>query len=177
MNEPIIRKQQSSTSRRICITQVTCNELNENEGKISRVGCIIRYLSEEDTYTYLLNRSNQNYLSDFGGGIRQKESWIEGFSRELTEECPWMKENIIQSLCSGNDTLFFLEVSRKNTVRLLILITYTKRPTYLSLFHPTQEVKELVTMLEHQLVQTFTSTIGLNYGLLQLRRVVRQGLL
>ncbi len=41
-----------------------------NSLRIVRAGCILRY-KKDNTFYYILNKSNRNYLSDFGGGIKK----------------------------------------------------------------------------------------------------------
>lgn len=164
------------TDKKFCIKKVhTYDEFSY----IQRVGCIIRYPSDSEprTYHYVLNRSNLNYLSDFGGGIRRNESWIDGFSRECVEECPWMKEDILGLIHNTSITQLFLEITKGHTCKLLFLITLPQMPTFLSRFYPTEEVKELLLLSSAQILRAFTFTSGLNYGILSLKRIYRASLL
>lgn len=145
---------------------------------IDRAGCILRYPIDEHRFEYVLNRSNYDYLSDFGGGVRDKETWKEGLTRELLEECPWMYEDIIELLFKKESTYsIFLQTTKgeKNN-RLLILIDVPEKPSFLTEFHPTKDVKELVLLSSEQLLRAFMFTSGINYGILQLKKIYRQGL-
>ncbi len=148
---------------------------------IDRVGCILRY-KKNNTFYYILNKSNRNYLSDFGGGIKKNEHWKNGFYRELEEEGPWMKEYIETYIETEINTFSFLKTSktrkRKTEVnQLLILIDLYKEPEFISTFYKTHEVEELYILNSSQLLYTFNYEYRLNYGLLQLKKIVLNDML
>ena len=148
---------------------------------ISRVGCILRY-NKNNNFFYILNKSNRNYLSDFGGGIKTKEDWKTGFYRELEEECPWMKEYIEMHVETGINIHYFLsklEYNRsgiKNAKQLLILINLYNEPEFIYKFYKTDEVQELILLNSKQLLNTFNYIESINSGIFQLKNIVLNGL-
>jgi len=151
---------------------------------IVRVGCILRY-KKNNTFYYILNKSNRNYLSDFGGGVSKNEGWKAGLYRELEEECPWMKEYIEMHIESEINIQLFLQKSKSSKFRgendtesvnqLLILIDLYEEPNYLSQFYKTDEVQELIVLNSKQLLNTFKYKTTINYGILQLKKLVLNG--
>ncbi len=165
---------------------------------INRVGCIIKW-KVNNNWSYLLNKSSGNFISDFGGGIKKKEFWKDGFYRELSEECDWMKDFIIHFIETNNFSSFlFQKINSKNTIhysQLLIIIDisntilldYTifkeslfnyqiKVPIILKHFYPTKEIKELLILSTNQLINLFNG-YGLNTGLNQLKKIHKKNLL
>lgn len=66
------------------------------KGNGGRAG-IIPFFYDDQAH-YLLNISNRGLVSDFGGGIKKKQTIYEGFVRELSEEIPKWKDELIRSL-------------------------------------------------------------------------------
>jgi len=52
-----------------------------------RVGVLVYYIEDEQRH-YVLNISNRQLYSDFGGGVKKKWSPYEGLKKELSEEVP-----------------------------------------------------------------------------------------
>ena len=175
-----IPKLPQSNHKRIRIQNVNLSDI-QTDSQIDRAGCIIRTQHpDKNGFLYVLNRSNHNYLSDFGGGIRKCESWKDGFIRELTEECPWMKQEIVEYIEHSDSTQCLLDNTRGHHSRLLIVLTLpdcTSVNDWISKYHPVEEVKELVLLDSEQLCKAFTFTSGINYGILQLKRAFREGLI
>ena len=151
-----------------------------NSLQIVRAGCILRY-KKNNTFHYILNKSNRNYLSDFGGGIKKNESWKDGLYRELKEECPWMKEYIEMHIETEINIQLFLEQSKVGKCsesvinKLLIVIDLYNEPEYITQFHKTDEVKDLIVLNSQQLKDSFKYKTILNYGILQLKNLVSNG--
>ena len=151
-----------------------------NSLQIVRAGCILRY-KKNNIFYYILNKSNRNYLSDFGGGVSKNEGWKAGLYRELEEECPWMKEYIEMYIDTEINIQLFLEQSKLGKCsesvvnKLLILIDLYDEPEYITQFHKTYEVKELIVLNSQQLKDSFKYKTILNYGMLHLKKLVSNG--
>ena len=161
-----------------------------------RVGIILR-IRESSGYTYILNRSNRNYLSDIGGGVKKRETWQVGLSRELTEETPWIKEYILRRIhvargstwsvhfWSGVQCFCDSDSQGQDAKRSVMFIIdhIPKHDVLHSRFKPTEEVQELVLLKSYQLLKVFdwiSSTPGVhsvNNGILMLKALHRQRLI
>ncbi len=58
---------------------------------------------------------------------------------------------------------------------LLIVIDLYQEPEYITQFHKTDEVKELIVLNSQQLKDSFKYITILNYGILQLKKLVLNG--
>lgn len=68
------------------------------KGNGGRAGIIPFFYDDHFQAHYFLNISNRSLLSDFGGGIKKKQTIYNGFVRELSEEIPKWKDELIRCL-------------------------------------------------------------------------------
>jgi hypothetical protein len=177
-------KQNKINNGKNCENNININNLPQDV-YINRVGCILRYYKDnkDNNFYYILNKSNRNYLSDFGGGIKTKEDWKTGFYRELEEECPWMKEYIEMHVETEINIHYFLSKAEynqsgiKNAKQLLILIDLYNEPEFISNFYKTNEVQELIVLNSKQLSNTFNYKKSINSGIFQLKNIVSNHLI
>ena len=80
----------------------------------------------------------------------------------------------IQSFLSKSE---FNRSGNKNANQLLILIDLYKEPEFISNFYKTDEVQELIVLNSKQLLNTFEYKTSINSGLLQLKKIVLNGLI
>jgi hypothetical protein len=162
------------------------------KGNGGRAG-IIPFFYHNFQPRYLLNISNRNLLSDFGGGIKAKQTIYDGFLRELSEEIPKWKNELIRRLEDEKnyhiihciETIYLDKQESKHTgLKHQILIICQVDPSTLlydndKLIYevgvaPSKEVKSLMTMGHSELVSFLTNPINnttMNNGLQQFKRI------
>jgi hypothetical protein len=121
----------------------------------------------------VLNRSNRNLISDFGGGIKSDFTPYDGLIKELSEEVPFWQEEFMERLESSDPIVHSVEIYYPDNIRHSkeIIRTWTSIflpiPKYLlNTFTETQEVKELIIIP----VEKFSSFLVKN------RRSINAGL-
>lgn len=127
--------------------------LNEEEYSVERCGIIPYCKINDNEYKFLLGlKSNYGkYYGDFGGGIRKKESYIDGLIREVIEESSTLifKDglSIIKQIVTSK--LIFHQTKNKFIktlfIEFLVEIPFSKHyitdfPNY-NLFHEHFEVR------------------------------------
>jgi hypothetical protein len=124
---------------------------------------------------YYFNVSNRNLYSDFGGGIKQKETLFEGLVREVREEAPLWQDYLLERVeadyvkCHVVETLF-PEKPENNRIEVLVFVTIDI--SILPLFIPTKEVTSVFTVMEVQVKYWLEQTENkfLNTGLMQFKK-------
>jgi hypothetical protein len=166
------------------------------KGNGGRAG-IIPFFYENFQPYYLLNMSDRELLSDFGGGIKKKQKIYDGFVRELDEEIPKWKNELIRSLEDvGNyhlihciETIYLDKEDEPNGfLRHLILVICQVDPSRLLydddnklLYNEmpvSKEVQRLITMSHSELLSFLTNPSNnnvreptMNNGLQQFKRI------
>lgn len=138
----------------------------------SRIGLI---LFDDYDRLYYFNVSNRNLYSDFGGGIKQKETLFEGLVREVREEAPLWQDYLLERVeaeyvnCHVVETLF-PEKPENNRIEVLVFVTIDI--SILPLFIPTKEVTSVFTVMEIQVKYWLEQTENkfLNTGLMQFKK-------
>jgi hypothetical protein len=122
------------------------------KGYGGRIG-VLPYFVKDNQLHVLLNRSNRNLISDFGGGVRATLSPYQGLLKELAEEVPFWKDYLEQEMNYGEtmahtvETYYPLDEQRsKQTLRTWTTIFVQVDPSILEHFQTTKEVKELLTV-------------------------------
>jgi len=153
------------------------------KGNGGRAG-IIPFFYHNFQRHYLLNISNRDLVSDFGGGIKKKQKIYDGFLRELDEEIPKWKDELIRRLedesARASDNLIIHcvetiyldkeEESKHPGLKHQILVICQVDPSTLlydndKLIYevgvaPSKEVTYLLTMVHSELVSFVTNPIN-----------------
>jgi hypothetical protein len=132
-----------------------------------RIG-IIPYCYEGEKLHYIINRSNRNRYSDFGGGFRKNEYPYNGLLREIREEIPcWypylsdLVEDVPLIYCEENMS------AKSDQLRLNILVFLKVDKRHLSPFEPSKEVTDIYYMNQNEIDELYQT--DLNQGLKMLR--------
>lgn len=96
---------------------------------------------EDSQRHYVLNISNRQLYSDFGGGVKKKLSPYEGLTKELSEEVPQWADN--KNIIIYNEEN--LSADDRN-IRTETMIIFQIEKNILSSFRGTEEVRDLVVM-------------------------------
>ena len=202
---PNVEKKQIFTYPRFSCTKIivewsiTLDQFRSIEkGNGGRAGIIPFFYDNSQRY-YLLNISNRDLVSDFGGGIKAKQTIYNGFLRELSEEIPKWKDELIrriedESARASEDLIIHcietihLEDSKYPGLKHQILIICKIDPSTLlydndKLIYevgvaPSKEVTHLVTMVHSELVSFVTNPLNnardepmMNSGIYQFKRI------
>jgi hypothetical protein len=125
---------------------------------------------------YIFNLSNRGLMSDFGGGVRAKNTPYYGLMKELSEECPQWMDYILEQIDTNPEVKIhcvetfhkYDEQKTKKQARFCIEIVVPFDESLLSDFCVTKEVKELVKVKKTE-IHTFLSTNRINSGLSHLQ--------
>ena len=157
---------------------VTMNEIKQVQAGYgsSRIGIVVLFGYSRN---YLFNISNRGLYSDFGGGIRKKETLYDGLVREVREEVPFWSDYFLQCAeaevvkCHVVDTLH-LNKPELNRIEALVFITIDdgQYETMMQLFVPTKEVESIFFVPEMYIKDWLESTdnVLLNTGLMQYKK-------
>lgn len=133
-----------------CVSLPLVKQIPKGYG--GRIG-ILPYFVKDNQLHVLLNRSNRNLISDFGGGVKAGHSPYQGLLKELTEEIPFWKdylENEMEAtlpMAHTVETYYPLDAQRsKQTLRTWTTLFVQVDPSILENFQQTKEVKELLTV-------------------------------
>ena len=149
-----------------------------SEGYGGRIG-LLPYFYDAITgkRMYMLNISNRNLYSDFGGGFKLNRSPYKGLLKELSEEAPQWADYFIERLNEITDfppVIYFTEniLSTRQQLRTDIMIVLQIDPSKLSEFVQTKEVKELKIVDDDDLFTLFNTQYDkLNNGLRLIRTI------
>lgn len=155
-------------AQRVCLSHI--KQIPKGYG--GRIG-VLPYFIRDNQFYVLLNRSNRNLISDFGGGVKSTHSPYQGLLKELSEEVPFWKDYIEQEMEAtypmGHtvETYYPLDPQRtKQTLRTWTTVFVQVNESILSHFHETKEVKELLTVPMMMLPQfLLTNRNKINSGL------------
>jgi hypothetical protein len=157
---------------------VTMNEIKQVQSGYgsSRIGIVVLFGYSRN---YLFNISNRGLYSDFGGGIRKKETLYDGMVREVGEEVPFWSEYFLECAeaegvkCHVVETLH-TEKPELNRIEALvfIMIDDSEYETMMQLFEPTKEVQSIFFVPEMYIKDWLESTDNalLNTGLMQYKK-------
>jgi hypothetical protein len=156
---------------------VTLNEIKQVKAGYgsSRIGLVVLLGTSRN---YLFNISNRGLYSDFGGGIRKKETLYDGLVREVHEEIPFWADYFLQCaeaegvICHVVETLH-LDKPELNRIEVLVFITIDDYGfQYMPLFEPTKEVQDIFYVPEMYItywLESIDNTL-LNTGLMQYKK-------
>jgi hypothetical protein len=159
------------------------------KGYGGRVGVLLYYINEDGMRHYILNISNRQLYSDFGGGVKAKSTPYEGLVSELRQEVPQWADELLEEMAKmGEDRMIIYNNENINTTGLrmetMIILPVDKR--ILSTFRETKEVRELVIMNEGEFYDLLFHTVmvddvygavvqHLNNGLVMIRNALASG--
>lgn len=140
----------------------------------SRIGLVV--LCTYGRY-YLFNVSNRNLMSDFGGGISQKEKLYDGLVRELHEEVPFWADYFLKCTevegvkCHVVETIY-REKPELNRIEALVFIMVDEQEFFKIPFEPTKEVNSIFFVPEMYIKHWLENTDNklLNTGLMQYKK-------
>ena len=134
-----------------------------------RVGILAYVVDSSGNRNYLLNISNRQLYSDFGGGFSSKNSPYDGLIRELKQETPQWSEYFLDKLDEPDTKLYIYSteniIAAKNQLRLDIMIVMEVDTSIIRDFIPTKEVLELVIANDHKMREIFRDGRKINNGL------------
>lgn len=134
-----------------------------------RVGILAYVVDSNGNRNYLLNISNRQLYSDFGGGFSSKNSPYDGLIRELKQETPQWSEYFLDKLDDPDTKLYIYSteniIAAKNQLRLDIMIVMEVDTSIIRDFIPTKEVLELVIANDHKMREIFRDGRKINNGL------------
>ena len=143
----------------------------------SRIGVIVLGLNQRD---YLFNISNRGLYSDFGGGVKMKDTLYNGLIKELLQEVPQWKDYFLWCAeaeyvkCHVVETLFN-ETPEKNFIEVLVFIMVNEMDmadvSKMNPFKPTKEVLSVFIVNEFYIKEWLDGNkTVLNTGLKQFRK-------
>jgi hypothetical protein len=156
---------------------VTMNEIKQVQSGYgsSRIGIVVLCMHSRN---YLFNTSNRGLYSDFGGGIRKKESLYDGMIREVGEEIPFWAEYFLK--CTEDDYVkchvvetLHVEKPELNRIEALVFIMIDDDIfEQMAPFEPTKEVENIFYVPEMYIKDWLESTDNtlLNTGLMQYKK-------
>lgn len=161
---------------------------NIPKGFGGRVGVLVYYIEDDGQRHYVLNISNRQLYSDFGGGVKKKLSPYEGLKKELSEEVPQWKDLFMKKIEDDDKNIIYNEenLSAGDTnIRTETMIIFQIDKSILSSFQETKEVKELVVMNQDEFYDLLFNKVmmdergnvfqHLNNGLVMIRKMVWNG--
>lgn len=144
----------------------------------SRIGVIVLGGNQRD---YLFNISNRGLYSDFGGGVKKKQTLYQGLVKELREEVPQWADYFLWCAeaeyvkCHVVETLFN-ETPEQNRIEALVFIMVDEMDmadeSKMNPFQPTKEVLFVFTVNEFYIKEWLVANhwTALNTGLQQFRK-------
>ncbi len=141
-----------------------------------RVG-VVFYTADK----YVCNISNWNLVSDFGGGLKAKNTPYQGLYYKIQEECPKWSRYIFNRLPSEETKIYCIETFHlynqeltKKEMRFQFLIFIRFDMKLLNCFQATEKVKKIMLVPHHKLDEVISAGRA-NPGLVQLAKVNVQG--
>ena len=155
---------------------VTLNEIKQVKDGYgsSRIGLVVLLGYSRN---FLFNVSNRGLYSDFGGGIRKKETLYNGMIREVGEEVPFWADYFLQCAeaegvkCHVVETLH-VDKPELNRIEALVFIMIDEQEFFKIPFEPTKEVESIFFVPELYIKHWLESTDNalLNTGLMQYKK-------
>jgi hypothetical protein len=143
-----------------------------------RVGILAYVVDSSGNRNYLLNISNRQLYSDFGGGFSSKNTPYDGLIRELKQETPQWSEYFLDKLDDPATRLYIYSteniIATKTQLRLDIMIVMEVDPIIIRDFVPTKEVLELIIANDDKMREIFRDGRKINNGLRLVRSVYDQ---
>lgn len=140
-----------------------------------RVGILAYVVDSNGNKNYLLNISNRQLYSDFGGGFSSKNAPYDGLIRELKQETPQWSEYFLDKLDDPETKLYIYSteniIATKTQLRLDIMIVMEVDPSIIKEFVPTKEVLELVIANDQKMRELFRDGRKINNGLRLIRSI------
>lgn len=122
------------------------------KGYGGRIGVLPYFIKDNQLYV-LLNRSNRNLISDFGGGVKAVHTPYQGLLKELSEEVPFWRDYLEQTMNTNQQMAHTVEMyypldhnRSKQTLRTWTTIFVPIEESILVQFRETTEVKELLSI-------------------------------
>jgi hypothetical protein len=165
---------------------------NIPKGFGGRVGVLVYYIEDGQRH-YVLNISNRQLHSDFGGGVKKKLSPYEGLKKELSEEVPQWADLFMKKIEDDNDEnnnniIIYNEENLSmddRNIRTETMFIFAIDKRILSSFQETKEVKELVVMNQDEFYDLLFNKVmmdemgntfqHLNNGLVMIRKMAWNG--
>ena len=122
----------------------------------SRVG-ILPYYKDVTGTRYVLNLSNRDLYSDFGGGVKAKKTPYYGLVKELVEECPQWTAYFLEQIDTNPEvrihcveTLHKYDeaLGKKKTLRFSVMILVPFERMMIREFRQTKEVKMVMCVAD-----------------------------
>jgi len=160
---------------------------NIPKGFGGRVGVLVYYIEDGQRH-YVLNISNRQLYSDFGGGVKKKLSPYEGLKKELLDEVPQWVDLFMKKIEDNNNIIIYnqenLSTDDRN-IRTETMFIFPIEKIILSAFRGTEEVRDLVVMNQDEFYDLLFNKVmmdemgntfqHLNNGLVMIRKMVWNG--